>query len=139
MLRVVVPAAAEPLVHFLMKKLLAELLGTFTLVFAGTGAIVINQVSHGVIGHAGIALTFGLLGAAAHLLAATARRLDNAAAQLSRALASGVGAETQKPLATVVVGGLLTSTALTLLILPVIYEWVESHLTNYRFNPEEKS
>ena len=54
-------------------------------------------------------------------------------------LASGVGAETQKPLATVVVGGLLTSTALTLLILPVIYEWVESHLTNYRFNPEEKS
>ena len=44
-----------------MKKLLAECLGTFTLVFAGTGAIVINQVSGGVIGHAGIALTFGLV------------------------------------------------------------------------------
>ena len=44
-----------------MKKHLAELLGTFTLVFAGTGAIVINQVSQGVIGHAGIALTFGLV------------------------------------------------------------------------------
>lgn len=44
-----------------MKKHLAELLGTFTLVFAGTGAIVINQVSDGVIGHAGIALTFGLV------------------------------------------------------------------------------
>ncbi len=38
----------------------------------------------------------------------------------------GVGAETQRPLATVVVGGLTTSTFLTLLLLPVIYEWVET-------------
>jgi aquaporin Z len=44
-----------------MKKLLAEFLGTFSLVFAGTGAIVIDEVTHGVIGHAGIALTFGLI------------------------------------------------------------------------------
>ena len=44
-----------------MKKLLAECLGTFTLVFAGTGAVVINAASHGVISHAGIALTFGLV------------------------------------------------------------------------------
>lgn len=43
------------------QKLLAEALGTFTLVFAGTGAIVINEVSGGVITHAGIALTFGLV------------------------------------------------------------------------------
>ncbi len=54
-------------------------------------------------------------------------------------LSGGVGAETQRPLATVVVGGLLTSTALTLLILPVIYEWVESRLANYRFSQKEKS
>jgi len=54
-------------------------------------------------------------------------------------LASGVGAETQKPLATVVVGGLLTSTALTLLMLPVIYEWVESRVANRRVNQKEKS
>ncbi|MES2437482.1 MAG: aquaporin [Verrucomicrobiota bacterium] len=47
------------LIH--MKRLLAEYLGTFFLVFAGTGAIVINQVSGGVIGHAGIALVFGLV------------------------------------------------------------------------------
>jgi cobalt-zinc-cadmium resistance protein CzcA len=40
-------------------------------------------------------------------------------------LASGVGAETQRPLASVVVGGLLTSTVLTLVLLPVIYEWME--------------
>jgi cobalt-zinc-cadmium resistance protein CzcA len=40
-------------------------------------------------------------------------------------LSTGVGAETQRPLATVVVGGLFTSTALTLLILPLMYEWAE--------------
>jgi heavy metal efflux system protein len=41
-------------------------------------------------------------------------------------LSSGVGAETQRPLASVVVGGLITSTLLTLVILPVIYEWIET-------------
>ena len=44
-----------------MKKYGAEFIGTFALVFAGTGAIVVNEVSHGAIGHAGIALTFGLV------------------------------------------------------------------------------
>src|SRR3546814_742498 len=41
-------------------------------------------------------------------------------------LSSGVGAETQRPLATVVVGGLITSTLLTLFLLPVLYEWMEN-------------
>ena len=44
-----------------MKKLVAEFIGTFALVFAGTGAIVINETSGGVITHIGIALTFGLI------------------------------------------------------------------------------
>ena len=44
-----------------MKRLFAEFLGTFGLVFAGTGAIVVNEVTGGVIGHAGIALVFGLV------------------------------------------------------------------------------
>lgn len=44
-----------------MNKLLAELLGTFFLVFAGTGAIVINDTHGGSITHVGIALTFGLV------------------------------------------------------------------------------
>jgi cobalt-zinc-cadmium resistance protein CzcA len=40
------------------------------------------------------------------------------------ALATGTGAEVQRPLATVVIGGLVTSTALTLLVLPAITAWV---------------
>ncbi len=40
-------------------------------------------------------------------------------------LASGTGSEIQKPLATVVVGGLITSTLLTLLIIPSVYSWFE--------------
>ena len=38
-------------------------------------------------------------------------------------LSTGVGSEVQRPLATVVIGGLVTSTALTLLVLPAIYKW----------------
>lgn len=45
----------------LARKCLAEAVGTFALVFAGTGAIVINHVSAGQITHVGIALTFGLV------------------------------------------------------------------------------
>jgi aquaporin NIP len=44
-----------------MRKLAAEMLGTFALVFAGTGAIVSNDVSGGTVSHVGIALTFGLI------------------------------------------------------------------------------
>jgi aquaporin NIP len=44
-----------------MKKLVAEFIGTFALVFAGTGAIIINDISGGSITHVGIALTFGLV------------------------------------------------------------------------------
>src|SRR5690242_3815969 len=44
-----------------MKKYYAEILGTFALVFCGTGAIVINQESAGAVTHPGIAFTFGLI------------------------------------------------------------------------------
>lgn len=44
-----------------MRKLAAEALGTFALVFAGTGAIVINEVTGGSVTHVGVALTFGLI------------------------------------------------------------------------------
>jgi cobalt-zinc-cadmium resistance protein CzcA len=41
------------------------------------------------------------------------------------AIASGAGAEVQRPLATVVIGGILSSTFLTLVLLPTLYEWLE--------------
>jgi cobalt-zinc-cadmium resistance protein CzcA len=52
-------------------------------------------------------------------------------------LSTGVGAETQRPLATVVVGGLFTSTALTLLILPLMYEWAEQRAERRKAKAEE--
>jgi heavy metal efflux system protein len=39
------------------------------------------------------------------------------------AVATSTGAEVQRPLASVVIGGLVSSTALTLILLPVLYEW----------------
>jgi aquaporin Z len=44
-----------------MKRAVSEFIGTFALVFAGTGAIVVNELSGGAITHVGIALTFGLI------------------------------------------------------------------------------
>lgn len=44
-----------------MRKLYAEFLATFCMVFAGTGAMVIDQSTHGSITHAGVAITFGLV------------------------------------------------------------------------------
>lgn len=46
------------------------------------------------------------------------------------ALSSGAGAEVQRPLATVVIGGIVTSTLLTLLVLPALYGWLEKDRTN---------
>lgn len=47
-------------------------------------------------------------------------------------LASGPGSEIQRPLATVVIGGLFSSTALTLVVLPVLYRWMEHRLGQRR-------
>ncbi len=44
-----------------MRNYITEALGTFVLIFCGTGAIVINQQTGGTIGHIGIAITFGLV------------------------------------------------------------------------------
>jgi cobalt-zinc-cadmium resistance protein CzcA len=42
------------------------------------------------------------------------------------AISTGAGAEVQRPLATVVIGGVITSTFLTLILLPVLYDWMET-------------
>lgn len=48
------------------------------------------------------------------------------------ALAHGAGAEVQKPLATVVIGGIITATFLTLLLLPTLYNWIEGRMERKR-------
>jgi heavy metal efflux system protein len=47
---------------------------------------------------------------------------------LPAAISTGIGSETQKPLAIVVIGGLLTATILTLLIFPLLFRWAYRHL-----------
>ena len=44
-----------------MKKYLSEFIGTYGLVFCGTGAIIVNDLTGGTISHLGIAITFGLI------------------------------------------------------------------------------
>ncbi len=47
-------------------------------------------------------------------------------------LSSGVGSEVQRPLATVVIGGIVSSTLLTLIVLPSLYLIFEKHMKNYK-------
>jgi len=51
---------------------------------------------------------------------------------LPMVLSGGTGSEVQRPLATVVIGGLVTSTVLTLLVIPSLYRW-------FAINPEEET
>lgn len=46
------------------------------------------------------------------------------------ALNTGTGSEVQRPLATVVIGGIISSTLLTLLVLPVLYHWLHSKFSS---------
>lgn len=52
------------------------------------------------------------------------------------ALSHGTGAEVQRPLATVVIGGLVTSTLLTLLVLPTLFAWIEGRRERRAFSTE---
>lgn len=64
-----------------------------------------------------------LTGATLRLRPVLMTALTTALGLLPLLLSSGVGSEVQRPLATVVIGGLVTSTALTLLVLPALYKW----------------
>ena len=55
------------------------------------------------------------------------------------ALSHGAGSEVQRPLATVVIGGLITSTLLTLVVLPALYAWVEGRRENREVGSERQS
>lgn len=55
------PVAALIAVINMMRKYIAEGIGTYALVFCGTGAIIIDQESKGAVTHVGVAITFGLI------------------------------------------------------------------------------
>ena len=48
------------------------------------------------------------------------------------AMKHGLGSDVQRPLATVIVGGLISATALTLLLLPALYFWIEQQTVTVR-------
>ncbi|HMG20553.1 MAG TPA: efflux RND transporter permease subunit, partial [Kofleriaceae bacterium] len=71
-----------------------------------------------------VAATAALEGATVKLRAILTVALVASLGFIPMAIATGAGAEVQKPLATVVIGGIITSTLLTLLVLPSLYAWV---------------
>src|SRR5258708_15449041 len=100
-----------------MKRLCAEMFGTLGLVFAGTGAIIINETSHGAITHVGVALTFGLI-----VLAMIYTVGDISGAHLNPAVTIGFWAARRLPgsevgpyIASQVIGALIASGLLRLL------------------------
>jgi aquaporin NIP len=101
----------------MIKKCGAELLGTFGLVFAGTGAIIANDASRGAITHVGIALTFGLV-----VLAMIYTFGDISGAHLNPAVTMGFWAARRLPgrdvlpyVASQAIGALLASVTLRFL------------------------
>jgi aquaporin NIP len=104
----------------LVKKCFAEFLGTFALVFAGTGAIIINHETGGTIGHVGIALTFGLV-----ILAMIYTVGDISGAHFNPAVTIGFWASRRfssrdvAPYILSQLGGAFTASALLKLLFPV--------------------
>jgi aquaporin Z len=101
----------------MLKRFTAELLGTFGLVFAGTGAIIIDQVTGGSITHVGVALTFGMI-----VLAMIYTFGDISGAHLNPAVTIGFWASRRLPgrdvpvyIAGQIIGALLASGVLRVL------------------------
>ncbi len=79
-----------------------------------------------------------IFGAKSRLRAVLLTALAAALGFLPMAISNGAGAEVQRPLATVVIGGLITSTLLTLLVLPVLYAIFDSKRERKRFHLKNK-
>ena len=111
------------------RSYLAEFIGTFTLVFVGTTVATLQGGPfadfYGNNGWLGIALAFGgTLMVLVYTIGPVSGCHLNPAVSLPMALSSTAGAEVQRPLATVVVGGLVSATLLTLLVIPTLYAWL---------------
>ena len=88
------------------------------------GVVLIEHVRH--LRHSGASQSDAVVnGALDRLRPVLMTALCGALGFIPMALSASSGAEVQRPLATVVIGGLITSTALTLLVLPTIYRWFE--------------
>lgn len=101
----------------LLRKLLAEFIGTYALVFAGTGAIIIDAISGGAVTHVGVSLTFGLI-----VLAMIYTMGDISGAHLNPAVSIGFTVAGRLPffellpyIASQITGALLASATLRLL------------------------
>jgi cobalt-zinc-cadmium resistance protein CzcA len=77
-----------------------------------------------------------LEGAASRLRPVLMTALVAAIGFLPMALSQGAGSEVQRPLATVVIGGILTSTLLTLIVLPTLYGMMETRVERRRPRPQ---
>ena len=101
----------------MLRKSVSEILGTFALVFCGTGAIVIDKVTGGAVSHVGIAVTFGLIVMAMiYGLGEISGAHLNPAVSIAFTLAGRLPAKALAPyIASQVVGALLASTTLKLL------------------------
>ena len=89
------------------------------------GVILVNKFRHNL--KDGMDLVEAIkLGAKSRLRPVLMTALMASLGLLPAALSKGIGSETQKPLAIVIIGGLITATLLSLLILPTIYEWIYS-------------
>jgi MIP family channel proteins len=102
-----------------VRKLGAEYIGTFALVFSGTGAIVIDETTGGAVTHVGVALTFGLI-----VLAMIYTVGDISGAHLNPAVSLGFFASRHFPLREAIpyiasqCGGALTASGLLHLLFP---------------------
>lgn len=106
-----------------VRALLAELLGTFALVFAGTGAIIVNDVSGGRVTHVGIGLVFGLV-----VMAMIVALRDTSGAHLNPAVTIGFAAARQLSWKSVpgYVGGQVAGAVIASLVLKALFP---SHAT----------
>ena len=89
------------------------------------GVVLVSAVN--ALRESGVGLRHAVLsGASTRLKPVLMTALVAAFGFIPMALSHGAGAEIQRPLATVVIGGIVTSTLLTLIVLPTLYELIES-------------
>ncbi len=101
------------------------------------GVIMISHIND--LRQSGMALKNAVVSGAAHRLRPVLMTATVAILGLMPAsLASGIGSDVQRPLATVIVYGLLFSTIITLFILPTLYYKMEQHVENQKKNEDEE-